>query len=710
MIIHQSLHGYDNGHRLLASSVELPRQAQKTLAILSDLSGPSGVPGFESYLTGYPLSGTDFFALACTWQATKQRRPGCVWTHTLLMGPEIMDSLADLSVLCHLFRRPEEKEEPFPIYMKAIDSNECADTKTPWHFDSEQSYPVLRALYNAESKPVLLPSDKSTEFSDLILAVWSEQWTSLRRSFTFSTGSLANRTLGNEPFQLQVVPREQIRSVKRSVKNAEVVDWHQPREHKHYALWLQSSAKHLTDFSGLNWEAHFRRIGKKLPSERSYFPFAAILANRERGCENENNPRSMLYYLIENLSSLEDGDKYFHLLADSCLNRSWDDFLGVSRQNVLEALSLKWNTKDIESTAFPAQEHIQTFVESYRDEASKLLSGLYKQHLSTFGEWLLERMANTLASLVTEETVPSFREAMPMLAMLNPSIGTFANTWKCPERQSYDIFDAITFQRDLSKQAVRDLIRTILSGGNGHLAVPTVRRFGSEALEYVLDWYNDSAHEGKASLSSEWRETLAANPSITLSWIVGKPRQLSFDMLGMIATYLDPGCKGLENVNTTTWLNALESHRNITAKETQDRVSAFVFVMGMRTTLPGAEHLMARTFGRVHDALMDNRLGDDVWDWLSPKLPHLGVFRYWDRAERLRKGIVEHFGNKDWPVCELAEGIDSPESWKYLVKICKKTRMGQDILSKLKNLLDQGNHGLSMENEKILKLELGQKE
>ena len=43
------------------------------------------VPGFESYLTAYPLPRSSLVAFARTWTAPEMPRPGCVWTHTLLI-------------------------------------------------------------------------------------------------------------------------------------------------------------------------------------------------------------------------------------------------------------------------------------------------------------------------------------------------------------------------------------------------------------------------------------------------------------------------------------------------------------------------------------------------------------------------------------------------------------------------------------------------
>ena len=64
LTIHQAIHGYRDGHRLLSSSVSLSAESARAMLILSDMSGPAMQPGFDEYLTGYPLPGNEFFVFA----------------------------------------------------------------------------------------------------------------------------------------------------------------------------------------------------------------------------------------------------------------------------------------------------------------------------------------------------------------------------------------------------------------------------------------------------------------------------------------------------------------------------------------------------------------------------------------------------------------------------------------------------------------------
>ena len=107
MKIHQSIHGYSEGHRQLKSSIELVGQDALTMLILSDSSADVSLLPLNGYLTGYPLKESGSYAFAKTWPAPEIRRPGCVWTHTLLIEYADLAKISDFTQLITLFRRPE---------------------------------------------------------------------------------------------------------------------------------------------------------------------------------------------------------------------------------------------------------------------------------------------------------------------------------------------------------------------------------------------------------------------------------------------------------------------------------------------------------------------------------------------------------------------------------------------------------------------------
>lgn len=204
--IHQALHGYKDGHQLLASSVRLPRDLQALTLTMSDLSGPGFRAGYESYLTGYPLDVVGHYCLARTWFAPDQPRPGCVWTHTLIIRFDDLAHLGQMQQLEPLFQRPhlldtfEQYESPLELSVADLGSGESLSAS----IDATVSARVLDALYGTGQK-VILSCGNAHTYEALVLAVIDQQWPRLKRGFWFCTGSLSLR---ETRFDLSVSPPE----------------------------------------------------------------------------------------------------------------------------------------------------------------------------------------------------------------------------------------------------------------------------------------------------------------------------------------------------------------------------------------------------------------------------------------------------------------------------------------------------------------------
>ena len=95
----QALFGYSEGHRQLASSVSLPSKDVYELSMRSDLSPGANLSGTKSYISGFQLPDTRFYALIKTWPAPEMPRPGCVWSHVLLLSRSFLTKQVNLGVL-----------------------------------------------------------------------------------------------------------------------------------------------------------------------------------------------------------------------------------------------------------------------------------------------------------------------------------------------------------------------------------------------------------------------------------------------------------------------------------------------------------------------------------------------------------------------------------------------------------------------------------
>src|SRR5882762_8387566 len=202
--LHQTVHGYGDGHQLLRSSLDLTREQQWQLLVMSDLSGPSFRVGYDSYITGYPIVAGGFYCFAKTWYAHELPRPGCAWTHTLLISDTDVARIPDIRALLLQFRRPILHED-FSEYSGRISVDPRQYVPDVFSFEGAVCSLVLDRLYGLPSKTVVLASESSQPYEQLALALFNQQWPRLRRSFRFCSGALATREIR---FDFAVAPPE----------------------------------------------------------------------------------------------------------------------------------------------------------------------------------------------------------------------------------------------------------------------------------------------------------------------------------------------------------------------------------------------------------------------------------------------------------------------------------------------------------------------
>lgn len=201
-MIAQTLHGYDQGHRLLAIGGDVDDTELSLLDRLSDLSGyvPLGTE-FDRYHTGFPCG--RYYAFACTWPDTSAPRAGTVLTHTLLVPRSVLASSNDLYGLGRLHRRPESAADREP-YKSALTSDIDDPTAVPPAPDAARALAGIVLWFGQEDRPVLWVDDARPD--DVVRYLWSLLWPEARWSFTFCTFALQVRFLRRQPFGFLALP------------------------------------------------------------------------------------------------------------------------------------------------------------------------------------------------------------------------------------------------------------------------------------------------------------------------------------------------------------------------------------------------------------------------------------------------------------------------------------------------------------------------
>ncbi|MFN3249391.1 hypothetical protein [Roseibium album] len=201
-IIHQALHGYSDGHRLISSSVQIQGMEARIMQVMSDLSGPGVKPEPSGYITGYPLESAGKYVLARTWAAPEMSRPGCVWTHSLIIDNADLAAFTSAKSLLSAFRRPtgasskHDYADPASIFIAP---------SQPFTLSQDRAQEIINALYALPDRTILAEVEEADKDEQLISAIWMQQWPRLRRAFGFCTLSGMDRSGKGVLLDLQLV-------------------------------------------------------------------------------------------------------------------------------------------------------------------------------------------------------------------------------------------------------------------------------------------------------------------------------------------------------------------------------------------------------------------------------------------------------------------------------------------------------------------------
>lgn len=226
--VEQLLFGYKNGHKLLESSLKKSLIQQKDVEILSDASG-SGK--FKDYISCFPLIDDGYYVFAKTWYADEMERPGCVWTHMLLIRFEDIDYLSGRIDLQSLFCRPKKEGDLYVKYKKTL-MIEPKNTEK----DILYCYYVIYTMFYSEKK-ALLEDARTEEYETALLRILPKLPSKLLINLSVCTCSYRNRYIKNEIFSYQITNSGNAKKLSYDIED--VILYRSKDSIEEYPLWVK---------------------------------------------------------------------------------------------------------------------------------------------------------------------------------------------------------------------------------------------------------------------------------------------------------------------------------------------------------------------------------------------------------------------------------------------------------------------------------------
>ena len=660
--LHQTLHGYGDGHQLLASSLSLSRDQQWQLLVMSDLSGHSFRPGFDSYLTGYPLENAGFYCLARTWFAPELPRPGCVWTHTILISDTDVAQISDFrSVLSH-FRRPSSSKdvEDYKVPIQ-VGSGPLADTT--YELDSNVARMLLSLLYGSPFQRIVLVSESSRPYEQLVIALLSQQWPRLRRTFKFCTGALAIRDLN---FDLAVAPPNALRQSADGQKTitARPNDTGLMSEQMEED-WIRVASDDLAE---PNPEAMLRRFlwrfGPDYGDGRNVFrPLCEIYLASSRSSDCVDQVLAATSHFFPEANSSQRLKAEFFGKGGT--------FSQIPRQgepSVLMALVTHPAATSIPSDVAAIAERARSLVSTDLDSALKIAAAALSVGGIRGGQYLdgfaagVQRKPEILHTLPSSLTYDLFKRL--------PSLLSSSQAWQGSIEYQLALAAHIS-SLDTAGDLRREVTKAILTANAWAPLTSILTQFGDDAIRAILDWI-DVMPETSLSIPQQVFDSLAAQRHRVTEAIHQK--QFGARALRVASAFLDPRSERVQALGTRGWMMLAASGIRLASAQAELRSKAFALSLGLSLSGNGDVRLVREGFSAVYDAAREQRLDEEMWSFVEPYLPWYVIT--WDRCVRLIRGVVRLFVERQWPAPEFVSTFLTAEQFQHAMDEASSTRAG----------------------------------
>lgn len=624
MKIEQMLHGYDNGHRLLAGSVLLKDSMDMdAIAIMSDWS--EFVDSSDSsYLTAYPLKESNYYVVAKTWYADEMKRPGCVWTHSLLIPIDGLNGIDDFNRLRTLFVRPKQ-EVALDNYSHTIEyqnKNFLADEYEVLDVDRFLALQVFQCFINAESSLVSTEvlKDKDT-MERLMLSVMNVLPQEFLVKLSWCTGTAYQRKLNGIPLTWQFLTRGRDNNI--SVK----------RDEERWMTYVLDGILR----GNVNQGQLFRMFSEDVQNkEDNYAAIVIILYTLEdyfkTGDKSEVRYEQVLGYIAKYFPETDDGT----IIKKLCTNRTFSNRYCEDERFFYYFCTLPLDgVFDITETK--VIERWNEFVESNRNDYLLFLSKL--SEAGYVNDWGIQVLKESVEVMTDEEVITAFRtcfKLFTMIALLNPMLLNRIE-WNNLGKGELEILLPLVLDHRIQDGFYRweNLFKVSLTNAidfSEQLSKVIFDRTDN-ATSVLLDYVNDNTLRNvDIVLGRQLRE----HERDVLQWLKSK-NCITDNVAYAISNAVNEHSPIVVSEGARIWNPFLSlQYHNL-----QQEVYAFLFILSFNWVKDmDALKLMRMSFYPLHTLQASGHLKYNIWSQILPYLDSLFIWEDWDKCKKLRKTVV----------------------------------------------------------------------
>lgn len=628
MRIEQLLHGYDNGHRLLAGSVLLKNNADMdAIATLSDWSeyvAPGD--GESSYVTAYPLVESGYYVIAKTWYAEEMRRPGCVWTHSLLIPFDTLNSLDNFRRISSLFVRPAA-EGNYDNYSHTIDyenKNYLPNEYEPLSDDREMTTTILLSMINADSEDVKMRAVKNNQTAEkLLLSVMNALPIAMLKHVSWCTGTAYLRKLYGKPLKCQYLSR--------SITEDDLgTDCETDKP------WINYIVDGLLR-GDVNQGQLIRMFAEDIASIDNYAAIVKVLYTLEDYFKEEADKAERYKTVFEIISSAFPNSNEGHVIKKLCTKKVFSDRYCSDRTFFYLYGTLPLDGVFDESET-KMDERWNEFIENNRHEYIPLISQICNSgNVNSWGTHLLKDSVTVMTQEEVTEIIKGNFHLFNSIALLNPNILDGLQLQELTSQEIESILPIILDNRTQDGFNQWEQLFILLLEHWVDISEPLAKQIfmkSGNATKILLDFVNkDDARYVNRVLGKEMEK----RTKDVLNWLSSVEiitDKVAYAIINSVNEWSQEVIEGGAKI----WRPFL----HLQFHQLRPEVYTFLFALSFNWSSDrDAIELMQMSFYPLHILAANNNLGYGNWGRISRYMESVMFWDEWDNCKKLRKTVVK---------------------------------------------------------------------
>lgn len=618
----QMLHGYENGHQLLKASCELSMNDKKKVDELSDLNGMTDNKSFVEYYTGYPLENGEKYVIAKTWYAYEMKRPGCVWTHSILFNTKDVNVAIDINMVLSIFKRPQEGLEW--DYSKKI-SFKSEDKEYNSNFQRENLNYIVYTLFSSDKPKYIMVH--AGEFVKEFFMVLNVLPYGMLKTFTFCTMSYADRKYDDMPFKYQMVAEDnKYLFLSRNRKMVMCEDIHKIEK---YPYWVQCYTDALLNCNLEELNNYIALYNKENESIEFYNCMSRIffaMCNKEMSL-NE-------YFSVVELVLPELKMELWQQTIDLVLEEMfWDNYFEKHEYEILEMIDMgkfKLSADNEKKLAIKV-------IHNSPDKIYPLLKKYINGQLKELGRREIEYVIRNLKADDLKIVSKMEENICVVLIHMNGELLLSKYIWEKPK----DFQRALIYACDgkVPDAILRKLLLLIIQYDSEDISMDMYNVFGDRVIEQFYKTM-DKFFEIDDEKIGSWMKILLKRQSLLLNnlkAIPSKSQRLSlFLNINMHTENI------LYSIDKYIWENI---YKDIFVGEVNKKLKVQLalkfFIVIFSSDARFSYEFVQDIVTVVYRELENNTLSFDDWRQIEYLLPEVEPCYSWDKCMRVRKAMEQ---------------------------------------------------------------------